>query len=671
LALMEIIISMKNIKGLILLAGMSVASFLHAADWPTYRHDNHRSGITDEAISTDALGAVWTYSSLFAPQPTWPGPAKWDAYHTIKDLQSMRNYDPVFFTIVVGGRLYYASSADDSVHCIDTATGKELWRYTTDAPLRVVPAYSAGRLYFGSDDGCAYCISASEGSLVWKNRLHDDSGTVINNGRLMSFWPCRTGVLVDGNTAYCTASLLPWKDSYLCALDAKTGSDKGDGKYIKVVKNSTLESPMLATSDRLVVMQGRSAPIMFDRASGGTLGRAGKQGGCIALITKDEQLFYGPGPKSGEISASKKMGQSTDKLASYAGARAMVAAGTISYIAKDSELLAVDRTSGKNLWRVKGSYHYGLILAGKTVFAGGKNEVAAFDAEDGAKVWSAPVNGRAHGLTVANGSLYVSTDRGDIVCFRPGVNRLAPVSGLDVDIIKPAPPIANFEADGLVSRWVFQSNAVDGVKFKDFAGTNPIAFVTRPEFKTVNKLQAAQFVGEGLTIAADHKTAGLPKSNITAEVWVKLDKLQAWGGLIGAMQDNGNYERGWILGYNKQSFTFGMVGSKNSRFTYLKANETLKTGQWYHVVGTYDGSIMCIYVDGEKCGTSSAQKGVINYPPQAFFELAAYKDKDECFPMDGMLQEVRLYNRTLTSARVQPYRYGDYRMPSRPYCDIR
>jgi len=35
--------------------------------------------------------------------------------------------------------------------------------------------------------------------------------------------------------------------------------------------------------------------------------------------------------------------------------------------------------------------------------------------------------------------------------------------------------------------------------------------------------------------------------------------------------------------------------------------------------------------------------------------LAAYKDKDECFPMDGMLQEVRLYNRTLTSAEIRDH----------------
>ena len=40
------------------------------------------------------------------------------------------------------------------------------------------------------------------------------------------FWPIRTGVTVMGDTAYFAASLLPWKESYLCAVDALTGLRK-------------------------------------------------------------------------------------------------------------------------------------------------------------------------------------------------------------------------------------------------------------------------------------------------------------------------------------------------------------------------------------------------------------------------------------------------------------
>ncbi len=404
------------------------ANCLFAEDWPTYRHDNHRSGHTREQLDVDKLGVAWTYRPVNPPRPAWPGPAKWDAYHAIRGLQSMRNYDPVFYTVVVGARLYYSSSADDSVHCLDTKSGVELWVFPTDAPLRVSPAYADGKLYFGSDDGFAYCVSATTGVLIWKRQLSADVTTLFNNGSLISCWPCRTGVLVEDGVAYCAASLLPWKQSLLCALDAKTGRADGAGCYIKKIEKSTLESPLLTSSSSLIIMQGRSAPRIFNRATGEPLGTIGKHGGSIALITDSDQLYHGPGPRRGEIFGSKNIGASTQKLASYARARAMVAANGMSYISRDSDLLAFDRKTGKRRWRVKGSYPCGLILAGQTLFAGGRDEVAAFNISTGKKQWSSPVFGRAHGLTVAGGSLYVSTDTGEIVCFRPGGRTLVPQS---------------------------------------------------------------------------------------------------------------------------------------------------------------------------------------------------------------------------------------------------
>ena len=63
------------------------------------------------------------------------------------------------------------------------------------------------------------------------------------------------------------------------------------------------------------------------------------------------------------------------------------------------------------------NYPYSLILADTTLFAGGENEVAAFDSVTGNKTWSSPINGRAYGLAVANGRLFVSTDSGYIYSY--------------------------------------------------------------------------------------------------------------------------------------------------------------------------------------------------------------------------------------------------------------
>ncbi|MEC9008835.1 MAG: hypothetical protein VX877_06195, partial [Planctomycetota bacterium] len=75
---------------------LSTASGLIAADWPTHLHDNRRSGATTETLKTRQLAPAWDWRSPEPPLPAWSGPARWDAYAGVRNLPSMRNYDPVF-----------------------------------------------------------------------------------------------------------------------------------------------------------------------------------------------------------------------------------------------------------------------------------------------------------------------------------------------------------------------------------------------------------------------------------------------------------------------------------------------------------------------------------------------------------------------------------------------
>ena len=91
-------------------------------DWPTYRHDNHRSGVTGQKLDAASLSSVWVYRAPASPQTAWPKPAKWDAYANIRGLSDMRNYDSAFHVAVVGHRLFFGSSVDDALHCLDIRT---------------------------------------------------------------------------------------------------------------------------------------------------------------------------------------------------------------------------------------------------------------------------------------------------------------------------------------------------------------------------------------------------------------------------------------------------------------------------------------------------------------------------------------------------------------------
>ncbi len=141
--------------GLTFLALVSAStSRVSAEDWPTYRHDNQRSGITAESVQLP-LKAAWVYTPPTPPQTAWSGPAKWDSYANIRGLESMRNFDPAFFVTAVGDSVYFGSSVDDAVHCLDTLKGTEKWAFGADGPVRLPPSWHKGKVYFGSDDGYA------------------------------------------------------------------------------------------------------------------------------------------------------------------------------------------------------------------------------------------------------------------------------------------------------------------------------------------------------------------------------------------------------------------------------------------------------------------------------------------------------------------------------------
>lgn len=128
-----------NLSSAIMFVITSCQTKAPAADWPTWRHDNRRSGFTSESLTGKSVESVWIWRSLQPPVSAWPGPARWHLYANIRGLSSMRNYDPCFHVVVAGDHVYFGSSADDSVRALDVDTGETQWTFTTDGPVRIAP----------------------------------------------------------------------------------------------------------------------------------------------------------------------------------------------------------------------------------------------------------------------------------------------------------------------------------------------------------------------------------------------------------------------------------------------------------------------------------------------------------------------------------------------------
>jgi len=64
----------------------------------------------------------------------------------------------------------YIGSNDHYMYSFESAHGKELWKFKTDASIFCDASVNNGKIYFGSDDKNFYCIDTS-GKLIWKKDL--------------------------------------------------------------------------------------------------------------------------------------------------------------------------------------------------------------------------------------------------------------------------------------------------------------------------------------------------------------------------------------------------------------------------------------------------------------------------------------------------------------------
>lgn len=204
--------------------------------------------------------------------------------------------------------------------------------------------------------------------------------------------------------------------------------------------------------------------------------------------------------------------------------------------------------------------------------------------------------------------------------------------------------------------WQFSAKTTNGNVVQPRQGKLPATIVGPVQF-SVEKPQALLFSGNAkerhhVEITNDLAQANLPKRVLSAEAWVKVDAVTDWCGLVGALQDNGNYERGWLLGFEKSNFFFALSSQKTQRLTYLKAKTAYVSGYWYHVVGTYDGKTQCLFVDGKLVASSEAQQGDIDYPPQTVYCIGAYRDANEFYPLHGEVESIAVWDIALSAKEV-------------------
>ena len=433
-----------------LLAQIVFSAAVQAEGWPQYKGDAARSGVAKEALPLP-LQPIWIYQPPQVPRPAWEEPAK--EVHRL-------DFDFSPQPVIAGSRVFFCSSADDTVRALDLNSGKLLWRFTSGGPVRFAPAVAAGKVYAGSDDGWLYCLSAETGELVWRFHAAPGGDLLVGNGRMISRWPLRSGALVVDNVVYTAAGMWPTEGVYVYGLDAETGevlwrNDSTGIQYVELPHPGSTgfsgvapQGYLAATGDVLLVPTGRSCPAAFNRHTGEFLycwphrnWDDAKRGGCWLTATADlyfnttreprgtSEAFVGeasPLPKDGMVAYDIK----TNKpVFAIEGKHRVLAAGDTLYAAGNGEAAAYDLAAlraGKSTgeaakWTAPHLRVYSLALSGETLFIGGKGVLTGLDASTGARKWyhTQDIPGPIRGLAVGEGRLVAATDHGVVTCFSP------------------------------------------------------------------------------------------------------------------------------------------------------------------------------------------------------------------------------------------------------------
>ncbi|MEN9572924.1 MAG: hypothetical protein RL514_779 [Verrucomicrobiota bacterium] len=343
------------------------AAFLpaHAADWPMFRGPD-LNGISRET----GWSSAW---SAEGPKVAWRA-----------------KIGLGFSSVVVGGGKVIATGHDgrakgqDTLVCLDAATGKELWKHSYAAPLgnkyfeggtTGTPTIEGDRVYQLSRLGDFFCLELATGKVVYQKQLVTELGVDVPE------WGFAGSPLVEGKLVILNVG------SHGTALDKATG---------KVAWQNGKGSAAYAT------------PIPFDLE--GTR--------CVAILTHRECAAVEVA--TGKVRWAKKFTSAYD---TNAGAP-LVHDGAVLLSGENALAVKLNLRDGSPVagWKTESwtQFNAGVVLGGHLYTFHGQagkpadGELRCLDWQTGATKWAQKGLG-VGSLTAADGKLIVLSETGELL----------------------------------------------------------------------------------------------------------------------------------------------------------------------------------------------------------------------------------------------------------------
>ena len=202
---------------------------------------------------------------------------------------------------------------------------------------------------------------------------------------------------------------------------------------------------------------------------------------------------------------------------------------------------------------------------------------------------------------------------------------------------------------------MFKVGSAEGVYIQTIATTQPSpvllpqGLTTGRDITGVNLFENVRKQGalnlDGNSWAEVHDNASLDVNEITAEGWMYAENITTI---------NNRIVNKWNAAYPERSFQlYGQNNTINWMLSdgsaaYSITGGTLTQGQWFHVVGTYDGSTQKIYLDGVQVATTALSITL----KQSSFKVMLGGYTTGLYSLNPIAQP-RIYNRALTAEEIQ------------------
>lgn len=390
------------------LAGASLGAF--GGDWPHWRGPA-RTGISSEAGWKSEFPAA-------GPKVLWKA-------------EVGVGYSSV---AVVGGKAYTMGnkSDQDSVFCLDAATGKAIWKHSYAHPLdpkyyeggtSATPSVDGGRVYTLSKRGHLFCLDAATGDVKWTRNMTTDLGAK------MPTWGFASSVLIDGDRAVVNVG------SHGAALDKNTGATlwktgSGESGYATAVpfEQNGQKLYLIFASKELVAVRADNG----QRVWGHPWETSYDVNAADPIVVGPDRILIASGYDRGAALLDVK-GPKPVVVWENKNLRSMLNAGVLL----DGHVYAIDGNNGKAqlrcldaatgtvAWTFKDPNHGALTAAdGRLIVIGEKGELFVGAASpkgfkpqaraqvSGGKFWTVPV--------LSGGRLFLRNGDGLVTCLEVG-----------------------------------------------------------------------------------------------------------------------------------------------------------------------------------------------------------------------------------------------------------